>query len=126
MVALESSIKIATLDPSGRFFKLQIEYQSDLFDTTPLSILTWIGPNVWPLAFCPGDNEVSLILINVETPTIFPRDEVSLIWIRNLSVPSVVLSLDTVLTTLPVLFVIVQIPVKVLSVKSSSLIVQST
>ena len=116
MVALESSIKIAILDPSGKLLRLHIEYQSDLLVTTPLSILTWIGPKIFPVEFCPGAIDVSLILINVETPTIFPADEVSLIWIKNLSVPSVVLSLDTVLTTLPVLFVIVQIPVRELSV----------
>ena len=96
-------ISNATLEPSGRLSISHILYQSDLLAVTPLSSLIWIGPKVLPSALILGALEVSLILIKVEIPTTVPVVDVSLILIRNLSVPSVILSLETVLSIDPIL-----------------------
>ena len=78
-----------------------------------------------PLALILGALEVSLILIKVEIPTTGPVIDVSLILIRNLSVPSVTLSLETVTSIDPSSLKIWNGPDRELLIKSDSLIVPS-
>ena len=88
----DPSMKIATLDPSGNESSPHIVYQSEVTDEFPSSLLTWIGPNVFPFAFVPISTEVSLIVIISDDSIIWPEVDPVLICSLNFSVPSVILS----------------------------------
>ncbi len=86
------SINIATLDPSGILSISHIAYQSEAFAEFPSSLLTLTGPNVFPFAFAPTLNDVSLTIISLEVSIIGPVEDPDLTFNLNFSTPSVVKS----------------------------------
>ena len=116
----EPSTNSAILEPSGRFSIPHMVYQSEVSDASPLSLLTWTGPNVNPFAVSPGTFEVSLIAISTDPATIVPLVDPLLILTLNVSVLSVVKSSTSVFVNDPVsLLLITNDPDVVLSVKSA-------